>query len=168
MGASLTWCVAWSPAIRSARGHRGTEWVVYGVSALPAILLAFGWILAARHVGGVSGYAWWVGSGVLLALSYAARFISEVQPAGRWSSEIDARWRDVGRTGATRWVISPRLVAGPATGDACGVVVGLLAIVKELPMTLLLGPTYANPRVPCLGPIRRACGMMSACTRSSC
>lgn len=143
MGASLTWCVAWSPAIRSARGHRGTEWVVYGVSALPAILLAFGWILTARHVGGVSGYAWWVGSGVLLALSYAARFISEVHaPLDAGLRRIDARWRDVGRTlGATRWVMTRRVWL-PALSPAMRVawLLGFLAIVKELPMTLLLGP----------------------------
>jgi iron(III) transport system permease protein len=142
-GASLTWCVAWSPAIRSARGHRGTEWVVYGVSALPAILLAFGWILTARHVGGVSGYAWWVGSGVLLAMSYAARFISEVHaPLDAGLRRIDPRWRDVGRTlGATRWAMTRR-VWFPALSPAMRVawLLGFLAIVKELPMTLLLGP----------------------------
>ncbi len=146
-GTILTVLVAAFPAWVAARSRPFGPWVqrsVYLTGALPAVLLAFGLLLFALAVGrSVPGAYGALGStGALLMLGYAARFGAEAF-AGLHSAALalDQRQEETAATlgaGAARrfWlVIGPNL----SPGVAAATLLVLLSIMKELPVTLLLG-----------------------------
>jgi iron(III) transport system permease protein len=110
------------------------------------VLVAFGWLGAAlgvaRMAGGRELYQLLMGSGLLLALAYGARFLAEVHgPLKTAVLRLDPRHEEaVAVLGAPRsaWmgrVALPALWPGVRTAFLLGVVV----LAKELPITLLLG-----------------------------
>ena len=145
-GAVLTLALAWLPAWASGRGRAWMEPLVLFTSALPGVLLALGLVLAAlalsRAVGGGEVYRLLLSSGVLLFLGYATRFVAEVFAPLRASIlALDDRQIEsaqvLGASSATRLrrVVAPAL----APGVAVAFLLGFVAILKELPVTLMLG-----------------------------
>ncbi len=150
-GAALTVTLALAPAWVSARsrglGAGLLEQAIYLTSALPGVLLAFGLLLAAlalarRSADSRAVYAALIGGGSLLLLGYGARFLAEAFAALKTAAlALDPRLEETARTlGASaprRW----RAITLPALapGVAAATVLVALAIVKELPVTLLLG-----------------------------
>lgn len=146
LGAVLTVLIALPVAWVSARARRfgllrQGAWLA---SALPGPLLAFGWILIALLGGrlGLFGYGALLSSGLLLILGYATRFLAEAgAPLEDGILHLDPRQEAAARSlGASRsrWM---SLVVGPALlpGLATALVLAFIAILKELPVTLLLG-----------------------------
>jgi len=150
-GAAVTVLAAAGPAWVAGRaGPRLARWIeraVYLTSALPGVLLAFGLLLLALAASRWTDasrelYAALTGSGVLLVLGYAARFLSQAF-AGLEAAVLglDRRQEESARVlGAGPWrrlrrVTLPQL----APGSAAAALLCFLAIVKELPVTLLLG-----------------------------
>lgn len=158
-GAVLTVLLAAIPAWWTARkpglGATAAEQATYLTSALPGILVGFGLMLAAlaasRATGGAGLYRALLGGGVLLFLGYALRFVAEAYgPLKTTFLQLDPRLTESARTlGAGPWRIL-RQVTGPAA--APGIVVALLicfvAILKELPVTLLLGSATGLRTLP--------------------
>lgn len=149
VSAAVLLLLALPPALRANlardRMGRALEGAVLAVSALPGVLLAFGWVLAALGLARAvhSGlYATLLGSGLLLVLGYAARFLAEVYgPMAAAVARLDPRRIDAARLlGASRGRILNQVVR-PAVqpGVAAGALLGLVAVLKELPVTLLLG-----------------------------
>jgi iron(III) transport system permease protein len=145
-GAILTLALAWLPAWASGRGRAWMEPLVLFTSALPGVLLALGLVLASlalsRALGGGEVYRFLLSSGVLLFLGYATRFVAEVFAPLRASVlALDNRQIEsaqvLGASATTRLrrVIAPAL----APGVAVAFLLGFVAILKELPVTLLLG-----------------------------
>lgn len=143
LGAALT-VVAALPLTRVGRVR---EQAVYLTSALPGVLLAFGLMLSTltltRSVGGGrTMYAALLGSGGLLFLGYVARFLAEVYGPLRTAVEqLDPRQRESAQVlGASTATWAGR-IALPALAPGVGAAyaIAFLAILKELPMTLLLG-----------------------------
>ena len=150
LGALLTLALAIGPAWVAGRGRSrlgaAVEQGVYLTSALPGVLLAFGLVQVAlslsRALGGGAVYQALLGSGALLGLGYGLRFVAEVfGPLRSAVIGFDPRlWESARVLGAPRlrfaaWVALPAL--GP--GVAAGLLIGFIAILKELPVTLLLG-----------------------------
>lgn len=134
----VTWVAARAPRLS---GIRQAGWIA---SALPGPLLAFGWLLCALWAGTYLGLPYGVvmSSGLLLLLGYATRFLAEAAaPLEAGILHLDPRQEAAARSlGAprSRWllrVVAPALT--PATGGAFVLV--FIAILKELPVTLLLG-----------------------------
>jgi len=130
------------------RKGQGKSWVedgVYLTSALPGVLLALGLIVAAVRFTrpfGVEVYGVVLASGALLMVGYATRFVAEVfAPLRVAFGAIDQRQVESARVlGAGAWkrfrtVLLPSIAPGVVV--AC--LIGFNAIVKELPVTLLLG-----------------------------
>ncbi len=151
VGALFTVALALLPAWIGARRGPRLSWAIeqgtYLTSALPGVLLAFGLMLAAlfvsRGLGRGSGvYQTLTGSGVLLLLGYAMRFLAEAYASLKTAVlHLDPRQEASARTlGVSRgkWL---RRIALPAVapGTAAAFVLVLLALIKELPVTLLLG-----------------------------
>ncbi|MDA3959890.1 MAG: ABC transporter permease subunit [Planctomycetota bacterium] len=148
IGTAVVLVLALLPAWQAARGRRGgaIDHSVYLTAAIPGILLAGGLLLAAlaweRLTGWKGSYAWLLGSGVLLMLGYAARFLSEafaplktaVLAADQRQDET-ARSLGAGRLRRWRVIYLPAL----APGTAAAAVLVFVAILKELPITLILG-----------------------------
>jgi iron(III) transport system permease protein len=109
------------------------------------VLLALGLMLTTLWLTGWLGpgtYAGVLGSGALLMLGYATRFIAEVfAPLRDAFSAIDERQIDSARALGARPLKRLRTVVLPAVspGLAVAAMIGFNAIVKELPVTLLLG-----------------------------
>jgi iron(III) transport system permease protein len=131
---------------RRSRGARLIDHGVYLTGALPGILLGGGLLLAAlalsRLLDSRALYPWLMGSGVLLMLGYAARFLPEAfAPLKTAVLQLDPRQTETARTlGASplrrlRSILLPAL----APGTAAAAVLVFVAILKELPVTLLLG-----------------------------
>lgn len=151
VGTFITVAAGFLPAWVAARGPnwlgRLIEHGVYITSALPGILLAFGLLLAAlltsRKLGfGGSLYQSLLQSGILLMLGYLMHFIAKAYAGLKTSILlIDQRLLESAKVlGATqvRWlqkVVLPTLLPGIATAF----ILVFLAIIKELPVTLLLG-----------------------------
>lgn len=150
LGALATVVLAFGPAWVSARSPgrlpRWLERAVYLTGGFPGILLAFGLMLLALHgargAGEPAAYAWLLGSGILLLLGYAIRFLGEAFASLRSGAELlDPRLEEaaasLGASPGARFVrvIAPQL--SPAIVVAF--VLAFAAIVKELPVTLLLG-----------------------------
>lgn len=157
IGGAITVALAASPAwvaVRgTARGAGADRWsfwleqATYLTSALPGVLLAFGLLLGAlaiaRGTGDASAtYYALTSSGVLLVVGYATRFLSQAfAPLKSAVMALDPRQEDSARVlGAGRlkravYVIAPALVPGVAASF----LLVTIAIVKELPVTLLLG-----------------------------
>lgn len=132
---------------RRGPGAGPIEEAVFFTSALPGVLLAFGLMLGALGLARATGsgrevYAALLGSGLLLLLGYAGRYLAETYAPLRTAfGRVDPRLRESARVlGATpgRWW---RQVEGPlvAPGAAAALVLAVLAVLKELPVTLLLG-----------------------------
>ncbi len=150
VGSLFVVILAFFPAWYTARSHNKSSWVVeqmtYLSSALPGVLLAFGLILTAlfisRYLEWNNLYPWLLSSGILLLLGYAMRFLAEsYAPLKAAILMLDPREKDSARLlGATDWqwfkrVALPTLKPGVLTAF----VLVALAIIKELPVTLLLG-----------------------------
>jgi iron(III) transport system permease protein len=143
---SLAVVPAWVVGSKKSRFGALVEQGVMVTSALPGVLLAFGLVLAtlavSRALGGGGLYQAMLGGGVLLGLGYAMRFLAEVfGPVRSAVLGLDPRLWDSSRLlGASRWRFAYR-VAAPALapGLSAGLLIGFIAIMKELPVTLLLG-----------------------------
>jgi iron(III) transport system permease protein len=120
---------------------------IYLSSALPGILLAFALMLSALMVG---GYQMWLRSGILLFIGLSIRFVAEgFGPLYTSFSQMDKRKYDSAvmlGSPIQKWL---RNVLYPHTKTPLKIafVISFLAIIKELPITLLLGsgisPTLA-------------------------
>lgn len=150
-GAALTLLLAslpaWVAARTSPRRAWWTEQGTYLTSALPGVLIGFGLMLAALYLSrglgsGGALYQALTGSGALLLLGYAMRFLAEGYGSLKAAVlQLDPRHEATARTlavGRTRWlrrIVLPQV----APGAAAAFVLLLLALLKELPITLLLG-----------------------------
>ncbi len=149
-GVVIVVLAAW-PAWIAARGSKRIAWMVeqgtYLTSALPGVLLAFGLMLAAlflsRGLGqGGQLYQLLLGSGVLLIVGYTMRFLAEAYAGLKTAILLlDPRLQDSARLlGASRWRwFSKVTLPALAPGIAAAFVLIVLSVVKELPVTLLLG-----------------------------
>ena len=154
IGTLVTITLAWLPARitaeRARRSGSGStslfEEATYITSALPGVLLALGLmqaaLMAARAFGGATVYHALLNLGVLLFAGYAARFLAEVfAPLKTGFSTFDPRQVESARVlGAGPWKRF-RYVTLPSLGPSLTVafLIGFNAILKELPVTLLLG-----------------------------
>lgn len=141
--------IALVPAWAMRRQGRSADLVddgVYATGALPGILLGGGLLLTALAIARLSGwtelYRWILGSGILLLIGYTARFLPEAfAPLATAARQLDMRQIEAARClGAPPWrrlgsVVAPAL----APGMAAAFVLVFVAIIKELPITLLLG-----------------------------
>jgi len=149
LGAVLTVAIAAGPAwiaSRTRQGLTGIEQAAALTSALPGVLIALGLMQAAlslsRGLGGGTAYKLLLTSGTLLGAGYAARFLAEVfAPLKTTMLQVDPRVLDAARLlGASPGRIAGRIVLpAVAPGVSVAALIGLLAIAKELPVTLLLG-----------------------------
>jgi iron(III) transport system permease protein len=151
VGAVFTTLLAALPAWLVGQRHRRGEtsaWMedgVYLTSALPGVLLALGLILAALRLTAYmppGSYGILLSSGALLLLGYGTRFVAEVfAPLRVAFSGLDPRQAEsaavlgAGPMKRLRTVILPAV----SPGVVVGLLIGFNAIVKELPVTLLLG-----------------------------
>lgn len=151
VGALITGALAFAPAWIAARDPPGigrpVEHATLLTSALPGVLLALGLVLAAlglsRQLGdGRQAYALLTGSGALLFAGYAVRFLAEGFAVLKASVlQLDPRQEASALAlGAppARWL---GRIAAPALapGLAATFLLLFVAILKELPVTLLLG-----------------------------
>lgn len=143
----LAWLPAWVVAHDQRRGRR-TGWIedgVYLTSALPGVLLALGLMIAALRFTrpfGTQVYGWVLGTGVLLMVGYATRFVAEVYAPLRVAfGRLDPRQLESAVVlGAGRWKrFCTVLLPSVKPGVIVALLIGFNAIVKELPVTLLLG-----------------------------
>ncbi|HLF67496.1 MAG TPA: ABC transporter permease subunit, partial [Gammaproteobacteria bacterium] len=138
-----------APALYVARHPRGLgriiEQATYLGSALPGVLLAFGLILIAlflaRGLHYNSLYELLLQSGLLLMLGYALCFMAQSYASIKTAIlRLDPRLYDTAKTlGASNWryllhIALPSLAPGIATGF----ILVFIAVLKELPVTLLL------------------------------
>lgn len=145
VGALVTVALAFAPSWVAARGRGGwLRQAAWLASALPGPLLAFGWILIALLLGraGLLSYGVVSSTGALLVLGYATRFLAEASaPLEDGILHLDPRQEAAARTlGASRVRWAVRIV-GPALRPAvvASFALAFIAILKELPVTLLLG-----------------------------
>lgn len=148
LGTIVTVCLAVVPALAvgSRRRNGGLDLVTYLTSALPGVLLAFGWILGAlgfaRMLPGRGLYGMLLGSGILLFIGYATRYLAEAYtPLKSLVWGFDRRLVAAHRALSAPSQVFVRRVALPyaAPGVAAASLLAFLAILKELPVTLLLG-----------------------------
>ena len=148
IGTVLTLMLAWGAAWLTGTGRPvDQKWLpqaVYLSSALPGVLLAFGLLMVAlRITKGIDGaYAMILGSGVLLFLGYAMRFLAEAfGPILSGIQQMNPRLREGAiLLGATpqRWFSQVAFpILKPSITSAAIII--MLAILKELPVTLILG-----------------------------
>lgn len=131
----------------ASQPSRLREQLVYLTSALPGVLLAFGLLLLTLAIaratgGGRDAYGAVLGSGVLLFVGYVTRFLAEVYGPLRTAYEqLDPRQRESARVLGASTSTWFRRVAAPALapGAAAAYAIGFLAVIKELPITLMLG-----------------------------
>lgn len=151
LGAAVTGLLSAAPAWVAARDRRAVaapvEQATLLTSALPGVLLALGLVLASLQLSrslpdGRATYAALTGSGALLMAGYAVRFLAEGFAALKTSIlQLDPRQEESARVlGASRarWLGRIALPA-LAPGIAASALLLFLAILKELPVTLLLG-----------------------------
>ncbi len=138
---------AWAVAKRQSLG-KPPGWLeegVYASSTLPGVLLALGLVLTTLKLTGHLGHGAYgvvLSSGALLMLGYATRFVAEVfAPLRDGFAAIDPRQIESARVLGAGPFKRARTVVLPAIGPGLAVsaVIGFNAIVKELPVTLLLG-----------------------------
>lgn len=138
---------AWWVARQGGRRGWFIEQATYLTSALPGVLLAFGLMLLALFFSRLLGkdgqlYQWLLGSGILLILGYTMRFLAEAY-AGLKTAVLflDPRLKDCARSlGATPWQWFEKIaVPTIMPGVTVAFVLVVLAVIKELPVTLLLG-----------------------------
>lgn len=139
---------AWLAGRRPGPLGHALEHGTYLTGAIPGVLLGAGLILLARALStGGDGmlYAALGGSGLLLAVGYAGRFLPEAfAPLRAAAQQVDARQDDCARTlGASTWTRARRLhLPTLAPALAVAAVLVAVAILKELPLTLMLGNAF--------------------------
>lgn len=142
----LSFAPAWLATRQSKGLARIAEQATYLSSALPGILLAFGLMLIAlylaRYLHSSTLYTQLLHSGVLLILGYTLCFLSQAYTGVKTAIlKLDPRQYDSAKTlGASNLryffkIALPSLRPGIATAF----VLVFLAVLKELPVTLLLG-----------------------------
>ena len=145
IGAAITLALAMAPAWLSSRTRHG-HWLTqltYLSSALPGVLLAFGilgfCLRVTEHTG---GYKLITSVGILLFIGYAMRFLAEAfGPLRSGIDQLDERHKESARTlgaGEKRWffsIVMPQL----RPNIAAAYLIAFVAILKELPITLILG-----------------------------
>ena len=120
--------------------------MTYLSSALPGILLAFGFLsfclVITNYLGGRTAYVLLSSSGILLFIGYAMRFLAEAfGPLKTGVDQLDPRHKESAMTlGAspTKWffrIALPQL----QPNIAAAYLIAFIAILKELPITLILG-----------------------------
>lgn len=143
----LAYVPAWFVAMH--RRSKIATWIEQGIylnSALPGTLLAFGLLLAAlllsRSMLNSSMYQILLGSGILLFLGYFMRFVTHAYAGLKsalllFDSRLIESAKILGARRSTRFrrIILPLL----APGTAASFILVWLAVMKELPITLLLG-----------------------------
>lgn len=135
---------AWVTAHGSQNERRWLPQATYLSSALPGVLLAFGLLMVAlrltKSIEG--GYAVVLTSGILLFIGYSMRFLAEAfGPLLSGIQQLNPRHRESAlllgaQTG--KWF---RLIAFPQLRPSLfsASIIVMLAILKELPVTLILG-----------------------------
>lgn len=148
--AVLTVSLALGPAYGAGHGpsrwRRLGEHLAWLPSAVPGVLVAFGLLLAGigltRGLGRPALYGPLLGSGLLLAVGYALRFLAEAfGPLRAAVLQLDPRlWQSARVLGAPRARYLRRVVL-PAVGPgvATSALIVFIAVLKELPITLVLG-----------------------------
>jgi len=145
IGAVCTIALAMAPAWESVRNPHGKYLpiLIYVASALPGVLLAFtlmqSTLLITKHTG---GYAFLLSSGVLLFFGYALRFLAEgFGPLFSATEQLDPRHEESAQLlnpSPQKWfsrIVFPQV--RPAM--LASFLLVWLAIIKELPVTLILG-----------------------------
>lgn len=145
VGALITVSLACVPAWDSVRKYSGSALplFIYIASALPGVLLAFALmqstLLITKHTG---GYAMLLSSGALLFIGYALRFLAEgFGPLYNAVEQLDPRQEEsaiiLGST-PQKWFFR---IAFPMIRPSvfASYLLVWLAIMKELPVTLILG-----------------------------
>jgi iron(III) transport system permease protein len=126
---------------------RVIEQIIYMTSSLPGIMLAFGLLLWTLLVTGwlpqaTRSYQWLLTSGILLFIGYAMRFMAEAY-GGLKSAVIlyDPRLGESARLlNSPRWrYLTKVMLPAFRPGLSAAWLLVLLALIKELPVTLLLG-----------------------------
>ena len=145
IGAICTVALALAPAWESVRNRHGKylPLLIYVASALPGVLLAFALmrstLLITEHTG---GYAFLLSSGVLLFFGYALRFLAEgFGPLFNATEQLDPRHEESAQildSTPQRWL---KKIVFPQVRPAvlASFLLVWLAIIKELPVTLILG-----------------------------
>lgn len=145
LGALCTVSLAFVPAWDSIRKHKNSiiPLLIYIASALPGVLLAFALmqstLLITKHTG---GYAILLSSGALLFVGYALRFLAEsFGPLYNSIEQLDPRLEESALllgASSSKWFTR---IAFPIIRPSVFVSFLLvwLAIMKELPVTLILG-----------------------------
>ena len=145
IGSICTVALAFAPAWDSIRKHSNSvlPLLIYIASALPGVLLAFALmqstLLITKHTG---GYSLLLSSGVLLFIGYALRFLAEsFGPLYNSIEQLDSRLEESALllgASSSKWF---KIVAFPIIRPSVFVSFLLvwLAIMKELPVTLILG-----------------------------
>jgi iron(III) transport system permease protein len=148
LGTMLTVLLALAPAVAVGWRRRtgALDRMTYLTSALPGVLLAFGWILGALALARMLPfrglYAGLLSSGTLLFIGYATRYLAEAYTplkalVWRFDRRLLHAHRALGAP-AGAFVVG---VAWPhlRPGVAAAALLVFLAVLKELPVTLLLG-----------------------------
>ena len=145
LGALFTILLACAPAWDGARKRSGSilPLFIYVASALPGVLLAFtlmqSTLLITKYTG---GYGLLLSSGVLLFIGYALRFLAEgFGPLYNAVEQLDPRQEETATLlGATsrKWFTHIAFATIRPSVFASYLLVWL-AIMKELPVTLILG-----------------------------
>lgn len=137
---------AWAAGRLRSRRSRLIDHGVYFTGALPGILLGGGLLLGALAISRLLDwkglYPWLQGCGLLLMLGYAARFLPEAfAPLKTAVLHLDQRQLDTARTLGAPLLRRLHAIHLPALapGTAAAAVLVFVAILKELPITLLLG-----------------------------
>ena len=145
MGAFFTVTLAFTPAWESIRRYTNSiiPLLIYIASALPGVLLAFALmqstLLITKHTG---GYSILLSSGTLLFIGYALRFLAEsFGPLYNSIEQLDPRLEESAQllgASSSKWFSK---IAFPIIRPSVFVSFLLvwLAIMKELPVTLILG-----------------------------
>lgn len=139
-------CAAFLPAWVSARRRVKLDQMIYLINALPGILVAFGLLLTAlffsRSMPESGYYSLLLKSGILLLLGYTIRFLPNAHANLKTAIlQLNPHLQDNARLlGASRWRWFYRC-ALPSLypGLSAAFILTLLSVIKELPMTLLLG-----------------------------
>ena len=152
-GAIFTVSCAFFPAWYIARSKSKLapwlERIVYLSSALPGVLLAFGLLLLALAVSRLTNnsselYTFLTGSGILLMFGYATRFIAEAYSSIKTNIlRLSIQQEEVARALHADWFKITKYITIPALlpGMSTALIISILAIMKELPVTLMLSGT---------------------------
>ena len=150
VGATVITALAYLPGWIAARSTRSIdiylEQMVYLTAGLPGILLGFGLLLVALAIAqlqqSVTFYHFILSSGILLIIGYALRFMPQAYAYLKYAfinlNELQyANARLLGATQRYWWMHLALPELWPSIRGAWIIVI--LAICKELPLTLLLG-----------------------------